>query len=272
MATWEDGPEYAPLERPDEFSVPDVAPLSVAPPYVQPAAQAPVSRPQFGHPVDPVIPLGALEPAEEEQRDPSRPFEVVSSTATAESAWGAVHWSPPAGAPVSTPGPAWVGPSPATPWNPTAPMSLTSSAPQVPTGFPAPGTPPWFGPSPYPLTDPPGPVTARQVIRVLTPGLLIVLAVGGLIYVIAPVTLAVAWGLTSRVQVVQQPVRRTFSVAVAVLCLVGFVAALNGVLDFSDWWGQVGWWGLVMSWCLLVVSPIVAVRGLRHTDLGSRRG
>ena len=50
MASWEDGPEYAPIERPDGFSVPYAAPLSVAEPYVQPAADAPIVRARLRHP------------------------------------------------------------------------------------------------------------------------------------------------------------------------------------------------------------------------------
>ena len=33
MATWEDGPEYAPIERPSDFQDPDAPPLKIAAPY-----------------------------------------------------------------------------------------------------------------------------------------------------------------------------------------------------------------------------------------------
>ena len=62
MASWEDGPEYAPIERPDGFSVPSAAPLSVTEPYVQHAADAPIVRPVFGTPQAPVRPLADLVP------------------------------------------------------------------------------------------------------------------------------------------------------------------------------------------------------------------
>ena len=65
MATWEDGPEYAPIERPDEFSTPDAAPLGATEPYVQPSANAPIQRPAFGDPQAPVIALVDLVPAPE---------------------------------------------------------------------------------------------------------------------------------------------------------------------------------------------------------------
>jgi len=124
MATWEDGPEYAPVERPNEFSIPDAAPLSVAPPYLQPAADAPSRRPSFADPGQPVAPLAALVPAQEEPRDPGLPFEIVSSAATAsESAWGAAHWSPPSGAGTATPVSGPSEPPRTISWDPRAPMS-----------------------------------------------------------------------------------------------------------------------------------------------------
>ena len=98
MATWEDGPEYAPVERPAEFTRPAVAPLSVAPPAEQMAALAPKERPAFDDPSAPVAPLETLLPDVEETRDPQLPFAVVSSTMTSDSAWGALHWGPPSGA------------------------------------------------------------------------------------------------------------------------------------------------------------------------------
>src|SRR4051812_3975505 len=95
MATWEDGPEYAPLERPADFAPAAAAPLPVAPPVPQMAALAPKDRPVFDQPPVPLAPLGALVPPPEETRDPQQPFAVVSSAMTSDSAWGAVHWGGP---------------------------------------------------------------------------------------------------------------------------------------------------------------------------------
>ena len=50
MATWEDGPEYAPIERPSDFQSPDASPLTIAPPHTQLAAWAPKNRPVFDSP------------------------------------------------------------------------------------------------------------------------------------------------------------------------------------------------------------------------------
>ena len=54
MATWEDGPEYAPLERPADFSQPRVAALDTAPERPEPVALAPKERPSFSEPPVPV--------------------------------------------------------------------------------------------------------------------------------------------------------------------------------------------------------------------------
>src|SRR5438128_10980618 len=86
MATWQDGPEYAPTARPDEFAEPSVAPLESPPPVAQ-LAGAPLERPRFGEPAAPVAPLESLVPAPADQRDPSLAFDVVSSTLTTGGPW-----------------------------------------------------------------------------------------------------------------------------------------------------------------------------------------
>ena len=95
MATWEDGPEYAPLVRPAVFDQPQVAPLAMAPPVQQMASLAPKDRPRFADPPVPVAPLATLIPPVADVRDPQQPFDVASSALTTDSGWGGVHWSPP---------------------------------------------------------------------------------------------------------------------------------------------------------------------------------
>ena len=122
MATWEDGPEYAPIERPAEFQNPDAPPLETAPTYMQVAAWAPKSRPLFDNPSAPLTPLSGLVPAQREEiRDPQKPFTVVSSMMTSDSAWGAVHWAPPSGRSV--------GPNSGGGWSPTTAASLSAARP-----------------------------------------------------------------------------------------------------------------------------------------------
>ena len=133
MATWEDGPEYAPIERPADFQTPEAPPLTTAPPHTQAAAWAPKSRPVFDNPSTPVIPLATLVPApREERRDPEKPFTVVASTMTSDSAWGAVHWASPTGQPA---GPGASHPTSSAPYPPPdQPIAVHSgrSAPTAP--------------------------------------------------------------------------------------------------------------------------------------------
>jgi len=297
MATWEDGPEYAPVERPAEFAEPSAPPLSIAEPVEQMAALAPKDRPAFDEPPVPVAPLATLIPPPGEHRDPQQPFAVVASAMTSDSAWGAVHWGRPAGPPAATgPGAASVaaGPHPAAslpfgpfpsspipaaptggPWGPPSlarrpeaeqpfppPSSGGPAAP--PNGFPAPGTPAWFGPGPYGAQPTaPGRVSARSVLDAATPGLCICLALGGFIYVLAPVMLAVAFGLTSRVMAARTEVRRAFVVGAVVWAVIAMMVALTNDEGFSGWWTTVGAWAVVVCWGLLLTTLVLVYRELK---------
>lgn len=319
MATWEDGPEYAPLERPDRFSLPDVPPLEPAPPVEQPAA-APGDRPHFAGPQAPVVPLATLVPTVAEQRDPATPFSVVSSTLTSmDSAWGAAHWSPPTQPPITSAGAPspWpavgqasplappVGGPPASAWSPTTntpwpapsvspappsqlapiyppsgaaplyppsqpiPMSPGSGPAQLPGGYPSPGTPGWFGPGPASEQQyGPARVDARQIFDAATPGLCICLAIGGFIFLLAPVTLGVAAALSSRVSVAKEQVRRTFRIALGVLGFFALLGALNNDGTFGGWWSLVGGWALVISWVVLIITLTLVYRALKNAPPG----
>jgi hypothetical protein len=258
MATWEDGPEYAPLERPADYAPAAGAPLSVAPPVHQMAGLAPKDRPVFDQPPVPLAPLDSLVPEVEETRDPQVPFAVVSSTMTSDSAWGAVHWgapSPPAELPAPAP----------RPWAPSQPLPVprTETTP-LDNRFPTPGTPAWFGPGPY-VEQPPAPpgIGPKTVWDAAMPGMCICLAVGGLIYVVAPVLFAVAFGLSGSVKVARDQVRRAFAGGAAILGLVGIVAALTNDEGFTQWWTVVGGWSLVVCWAVLLTALVLVYRGLR---------
>jgi hypothetical protein len=276
MATWEDGPEYAPIERPADFADAGAPPLPVAPPAIQMAAQTPKERPLFNQPPVPVAPLERLVPTPAETRDPEVPFAVASAAMTSDSAWGALHWGPPTTPPVaSLPGPG-TGPvaDPALPitsdpWS--RHLHPDGSGPLVPTTvpppdsrFPAPGTPAWFGPGPYgEQPAPPGRVSAKTVWDAAMPGLCIVLAVGGLIYVLAPIFYAIAFGLSGRVKVARPQVRGAFAVGSVFLGLIAVIATLTNEFGFGQWWAIVGAWSLVACWALLLTTLILVYRALR---------
>jgi hypothetical protein len=267
MATWEDGPEYAPLERPADFAPAAGAPLPLAPPVQQMAALAPKERPAFDQPPVPLVPLATLVPAGEEPRDPQVPFAVVSSPMTSDSAWGAVHWG---GAPTGSP--AGFGALTARPGPPSAPLPVPGAQPLPPDNrFPAPGTPGWFGPGPHEMQpSPPPQVTAKAVWDAATPGMCICLAVGGLVYVVAPILFAVAFGLSRSVQVAREQVRRAFAVGTALLGLIGVIAALANDEGFAQWWAVVGGWSVVACWGMLLTTLVLVHRGLRAGERPSR--
>ena len=293
MATWEDGPEYAPRERPSSFAEPPLAPLEPVPPAGQPAANAPAARPQFGQPEAPVAPLADLVPVPPDVRDPHQPFDVAASTLTGDSAWGSLHWSAPG---PETPGPAAGAPGgPPAVVPPPAPTDFPGAAPAAvpaplpgswsstpswpapdqplqvqppaahPGGFPAPGTPGWFAPPPPYGEQPPGArVDAKRLIEAATPGLCVCLAIGGLIYVLAPIMLVVALALSGRVRVGQPGVRYAFRAAAVLVGLIAVLGLGSEAALASGWWGFVGLWSLAVCWAMLVVLLVLVWQALRR--------
>ena len=266
MATWEDGPEYAPIERPADFQTPEAPPLTIAPPHTQAAAWAPKSRPVFDNPSTPVIPLATLVPApREERRDPEKPFAVVASTMTSDSAWGAVHWASPRGQVGTAAGQEAWHPTSGAPYPPPdQPIAVHSgrSAPTAP--FPTPGTPGWFGPgSSGPQPQPAAAVTARSVLDAATPGLCMCLIIGGLVYVLAPIFLCISVGLASRVKVATAEIRRAHVFGIVVLATLGVLGSLIVGADFSEWWRFIGQWALLICWVLLAATLVIIYRRLK---------
>ena len=293
MATWEDGPEYAPHERPQYFADAPLPPLEQAPPVARPADGLPASRPHFDHPSSPVAALATLVPEPPDERDPRRPFDTVTTTLTSESAWGPTGSSSgtaavtptepfptaphPAAAPVpgvppvraSPPGagapwPVPEQPAPAGPVRPVAAPAPTGPPPQDPYAYPAPGTPSWFAPPPttYGEQRQPGRVDARRLVEGATPGLCICLALGGLIYVLAPIMLIVAVVLSTRVQVAQRAVRTAFRIAAGAVGFFAVVGLFRSVFDGDPWWGFVAGWSAVICWVMLGVLLLVVWQAL----------
>jgi hypothetical protein len=265
MATWEDGPEYAPLNRPDAFTEPSTPPLSFAPPLEQLTADAPKERPEFADPPEPVEPLANLIPPVEPPRDPAIPFEVLSTALTsADSAWGAAHWTSPASQPAGPTVRQVPGPAPASWPAPTEPLPPVVGPPPNTNGFPAPGTTEWFAPAPYRQPSAPASVTARQLFETATPGVCICLLIGGLVTLVSPIMLAVAFGLSSRIQVASTQIRRTFTTALSILGVVAVLGLFAGATSFSDWWRSVSLWSLVINWVTMVVVLVLVHRGLKR--------
>lgn len=131
MATWEDGPEYAPTARPDAFVSPDAAPL--APPPTQPtpdADAAPLApRPDYAPPPAEAVPLERIESPRPPGRDPRQAFAVDSSPLTSAGRSAMSAGAPPLPAP---------------------PPASSGWGPQQPASAPAGALPPWGPPAPQP--------------------------------------------------------------------------------------------------------------------------
>jgi hypothetical protein len=150
---------------------------------------------------------------------------------------------------------------------PNEPLEIRSAPPPPsPNGYPVPGTPGWFAPPAYgERPTPPGEIGAKAVLDAATPGLCICLTIGGLVYVLAPVMLAIAFGLTSRVRVARRQVRRAFGVGAGLLAFIGTTAAVtNDGAGFAAWWTTIGGWSLVICWSLLLTTLLQVYRGLKN--------
>ncbi|HLQ81920.1 MAG TPA: hypothetical protein VK103_00165 [Bacillota bacterium] len=287
MATWEDGPEYAPVERPAEYLEPDAAPLDDAPPRSLRTDDIPAARPDLQPPDQPLAGLETLAAHDhDEQRDPSEPFQVVQAVMTdSTSAWSAArstvltspvqqHWAPPSGAPVVAPtgdrasadsansaDPLGSGRRSILTPPPNQPIQLSGQP--SPTGaFPTTGSTEWFGPGPRPDEPEPEPITLGGFLAALTPFVLISLLIGGLIPPISPLVFVVAFALSSRITVAGEGVRRAFAGGALVVSLVAVVTIFTGP-GIGEWWSTVGLTSLVVCWAVLLISAVLVLRALQ---------
>lgn len=237
MATWRDGPEYAPPVRPEAFVEPVAEPLESPPPASDLSAGAPSEQPVFVAPEQPTPDLTMLTPASVPSRDPQLAFEVVTSAVTSPTAWSAAH-SAPAGAPA--PAPEW---TPVQPFTGSSPFTGSIPAPAPtqprvstnPPPFPEPGTPAWFAP---PEADqryqPPPQVGLGQVLRAITPAVLITLVIGALLTSLSVVMLGLSLALSVRIPYRRRQVRMLYLVAAGIVALAGgFILVTEGF--YLDW-------------------------------------
>ncbi len=271
MATWQDGPEYAPRERPQAFVEPPAAPLDVPEPPADLSAGAPAELPAFDSPEEPVPDLATLIPAAAVPgRDPRLAFEVVTtmmappSPLATPTAWASAHSGGRPGAPGE---PAWSPQQPlsahSTPFTGSIAQqrSIQPGAQVNPSQFPAPGTPQWFAPpDPDERYQSPPQVGVGAVWRAVTPGVVITLGLGILLNPLSILLLGIAAGLATRIQYRRRQVRVSFAVAGG---LVG-VAWLWNLLanDFYFDWAWEGASGVAQVACaglILALGLIVAL-------------
>lgn len=171
MASWEDGAEYAPIERPFGFATPRVAPLEDPQPEPNPSLGAPVKTPTtFTSPVQHQPPLESLVPTTQAPRDPHQPFQTHSSSTPTGSTWspdqpiqvqtgsllGSAWGSARMPATTATLPPPPPGSVPVNPMDFPPPNQLPdrSSAPQFPPPRPGTQSGPNFPPPPMPRRGP----------------------------------------------------------------------------------------------------------------------
>ncbi len=262
MASWTDGPEYAPVERPAAFAAPDAPPLTGAPPLTDLSAGAPVLPPAaFEEPRDPVPALAALVPSHGPSRDPQQPFLVESALVTAGSAWGSAHSAAAVAAPNWQPplGPARTA---------DQPYASTYAPPGAARGFPGPGTPQWFGPgAEWAPPPPPVPATLPNALRAATYGLLIVLGIGGVIALLSPFLLAIGLALGSQVHYRRRQVRQAGWIALGVAAASGVVPIAAG-RGADGVWETIGLVSLLGCWVMLVTVLFLQYSAL---SAGERR-
>lgn len=259
MATWEDGPEYAPLERPDDFTVPDASPLVDPPPVAGPPA-APVVRPQFGDPETPVAPLSALVPrATEEHRDPQTPYRVDTATMTDGGAWGAAHWRSPSTVPA---GPGTDRPAGSAPAGTPATQAVTlqSGPAGSDSNFPAPGTPGWFGPGP-PQPHPPEP---PPTLGKATPILAIIALACAIFYVTAPFAFLAGFLLCLPAKYAKRQLMITWAVVGGAILLISTMSTLSNYGDLSDWYGVLRSWSLLASLLMIILILVIVYHDINQ--------
>lgn len=83
MASWRDGAAYAPIERPDGFASPEVAPLPAEPPQ-QPATPGSIPAPNDWAANPHSVPLAGLGTVVVSERDPQAPFQTASTPLTSD--------------------------------------------------------------------------------------------------------------------------------------------------------------------------------------------
>lgn len=270
MATWVDGAEYAPTERPDGFATPRTEPLSAAPAELNPADAQPAERPTEFSASSPGVPLDRLVPSAAPTRNPTIPFQTMAVVG-ADSAWGSLAsahtaraWTPQqpiatsasgfgttqTAAPPSYPPPAGAPSYPA----PTGGPSFPAPTPTGTTNVPAPTYPQ----SPDVLQEP-QPMGRLQT----TTPLVLVLLLAGFIQMISPVLFATAFALALATGKGRKVTIPTFTV-------MSFVILFFGVLGFADGssWELMSTASIGASWLTLIA---VVFSGLSGGGRGTTR-
>lgn len=265
MATWRDGPEYAPQERPAAFVTPEAAPIPAPPPRPEPAPGPPDGEPSFSPPPGDHPDLAALVPSAAPGRNPQLPFEVVTATVTSGGGWSS--GSPTSGQsaapqrapelPFNAPGPSLSGYLP-------APPTLQPTAQVNPAPFPAPGTPQWFAPPPGTrVPEAPPPVTIAQIWQAATAGVMIPLIIGIFFNWLSILMLAVSFALSARIAYRHAAVRRSYFAALIIIGVLGMISMLSTGYDSDQLFESLSGGAQLACLVLPVVIGLIVGAALR---------
>lgn len=253
MASWQDGAEYAPIERPDGFATPRVAVLSQAPPTINPAAHQPIEPPHVFEQRHPAVPLEALVPATGPTRDPGQAF--TSTSAMSSGAWGAAHadgvhaaaaWNPETplitSAARESSAAIPLGPPSGRPLGAATQFAPPQGAPVAPgamPGFPPPAGPPSSsrGPQGLSLAVPPGAGMPRQLLALLGWPTLLLLTLGSFYGPVSFGVLLLAGFLVMRAKVVGTRLFRITLLLFTASLVLGilFPSGTDGLDTFNRW-------------------------------------
>jgi hypothetical protein len=248
MASWQDGPEYAPSARPAAFVMPDAAPLRVDPDPAPAAPDEPDEEPRFSPPDADQPALAALAPSAAPGRNPNLPF---AATATSVASTEARVPTEPFG----------VGLAPLSGY--LAPPVPQPAVQVNPAPFPAPGTPQWFAPPGVPVPTAPPRVGLRQVLAGITPGVAITIAIGMIFGWAAPFTLIVGFVLSSRIGYRREAVHRTWQLTGFALLAIGMVSIAAAGSDLDALFGSIAGACQFASWVVAVALIAIVVSALR---------
>ncbi len=253
MASWTDGPEYAPTVRPTAFVVPVVEDLLDPEPAAAVASGFPAREPIFEPPTGPAPDLRELVPSAAPGRNPNLPFESTTTPLT-EADQSLAQRDP------RTP---FVDPGPPLSGNLDTPV--VQPPPQVnPPPFPAPGTPQWFAPGPGLPPPAPMPVTIGQIWKAATNWVMVPAVIGMVLAPVSPVAFLVAAVSTSQILYRRNAVRRAWVITgIAILTITMLAVFADPATDFYD---ALGWTALVGCWAGAIATLATVGSALRNGE------
>lgn len=254
MATWTDGPEYAPSQRPTAFVAPTAEALASPPEPRLIEPELPTIEPSFSPPTQPTPDLRELVPSAAPGRNPNLPFESMT-TPIAAGPTAPAQRAPEE--PFNAPGPSLTG------YQAVEPV-VEPSAQLNPLPFSTPGSPQWAAPSPDQLVRNPNGVSFAQIWQATTGWVLIPLIIGMFIVPIAPVALLVAGLSTTQIKYRRVAVRRAYVIALILISGISFVSVLND--QTLSIWDPLSFTSLISCWLLALITPGIVGAALRNGE------